>query len=78
MSLIPSLIIIFIFLILIGYIISILKNKDSSSIKIILLGINITILGGILILDSNSNLGGLEYLISLFGLLISLLGFIKE
>ena len=37
-----------------------------------LLGINITLFGGIIAIDPDSNLGGIEYLIALSGLIISL------
>jgi hypothetical protein len=53
-------------------------EKGASSHKIMLLGINITIFGGIIAVDPNSSLGGIEYIISLCGLLISLMGFAKK
>jgi len=42
-----------------------------------LLGINTTLCGGIIVVDPNSNLGGIEYLIALSGLIISLAGLAK-
>ena len=42
-----------------------------------LLGISIILFGGILAVDPNSNLGGMEYLIALLGLIISVVGFAK-
>jgi len=70
-----------IFLIVLGLIVGLvvysLKNS-SSGIKIMLLGINITLLGGIIAVDPNSNLAGIEYLIAFSGLLISLAGLIRK
>lgn len=61
---------------LIGWIISTLK-KGASGIKIMLLGISIIIFGGILVVDPNSNLGGIEYLISFIGVIFSVVGLEK-
>ena len=49
-----------------------------SGLKLMLLGINITIIGGIIAVDPNSNLNGIEYLIVLVGLAISIFGFGKR
>jgi hypothetical protein len=57
----------------IGLIIFGLK-KGVSGLKVMLLGINITLLGGIIAVDPNSSLGGAEYLIVLIGLIISIIG----
>lgn len=62
---------------LIGGIIIALK-KGVSGVKIMLLGISITIFGGILTVDSNSNLGGIEYLISFIGVILSVVGLGKR
>ena len=62
---------------IVGFIVYGLK-KGASGIKIMLLGINITLFGGIIAVDPNSNLGGIEYLIVLSGLLISLIGLEKK
>jgi hypothetical protein len=62
---------------IVGFIVYGLK-KGASGIKIMLLGINITLFGGIIAVDPNSNLGGIEYLIALSGLVISLIGLIKK
>ncbi len=62
---------------LIGFIVYSLK-KGPSGLKIMLLGINITLVGGIIAVDPNSNLAGIEYLIVLSGLIISLMGLTKE
>lgn len=53
-------------------------RKCASGIKVMLLGINITLLGGIIAVDPNSNLGGIEYLIVLLGLVVSIMGFGKN
>ena len=42
-------------------------RKGVSGLKLILLGINITLLGGIAAIDQNTNLGGIEYLIAVIG-----------
>jgi len=63
-----------IFLVLVGLIIFYRLREGVPGFKIMLLGINITLLGGIIALDPDSNLGGIEYLIVLSGLLTSLIG----
>lgn len=62
---------------IVGLIISGLR-KEVSGIKVMLLGINVTLIGGIIAVDPNSNLGGIEYLIVLLGLIISITGLRKE
>lgn len=52
--------------------------KGASGIKTMLIGINITLVGGIIAADANSFLGGVEYLIVLAGLMISAAGLRKE
>jgi len=73
--------VILLFLIILGlivwFIISGLR-KCKSGLKIMLLGINITLFGGIIAVDQNSNLGGVEYLIALLGLIISIVGLGKD
>jgi len=69
--------VILIFMIILGLIVWFIVTglrKGNSSLKIMLLGINITLFGGIIAVDTNSNLGGIEYLIALFGLIISIIG----
>jgi len=70
-----------VFMIVLGlivwFIVSGLK-KGNSGLKIMLLGINITLFGGIIAVDPNSNLGGIEYLIALLGLIISIIGLGKN
>ena len=53
-------------------------RKGASGVKVMLLGINITLLGGIIAVDTNSSLGGVEYLIVLLGLVVSIIGFEKK
>lgn len=52
----------------------VVSEKDTSGIKMMLLGINITIFGGILVIDPNSYLKGIGYCTSFVGLIISLIG----
>lgn len=47
-------------------------------IRTILLGIAIIVLGGFLVIDPEIKLGGLQYLILMFGLLLTLTGFFKD
>jgi hypothetical protein len=78
MSFIPG---IFIFLatasLIAGLIISRLR-RGVSGIKIMVLGINLTLFGGIIAVDPNSSLGGTEYLIALLGLILSIVGLGKN
>ena len=70
-----------IFLVVLGLIVGFIVyglKKGASGIKIMLLGINITLFGGIIAIDPDSNLGGIEYLIALSGLIISLIGLEKK
>jgi hypothetical protein len=53
-------------------------KKGASGLKVMLLGISIMFLGGIFAVDSNSNLGGVEYLIVFIGLIVSVIGFGKK
>lgn len=73
MSLFPAILICAIMLALLMMFIS----KGTSSIKFMLLGINITIIGGILILDSRID-QELGYLVVFFGLVLSIIGFWKK
>ena len=62
-----------IFLVVLGIIVGIIVlglRKSASGLKIMLLGINITLFGGIIAVDPNSNLAGIEYLIALSGLIV--------
>ena len=53
-------------------------QKCNSGLRIMLLGINLTLFGGILVLDPKTNLGGFAYLIVLLGLSISVFGLGKN
>jgi hypothetical protein len=52
--------------------------KNWNSINIMLLGIEITIIGGITVLDNNTNIHGLEYILLFLGLIITISGGIKS
>jgi hypothetical protein len=73
--------VILIFFIILGLIpvliISIL-NKRTSGLKIMLLGINLTLFGGIIAVDQNRNYGAVVYLVVFLGLIISLIGIMKK
>lgn len=58
-------------LIFLVYLIVTSFKKGTSSIKLMLLGINISLFGGIIVVDPHSNIGGFGYLIALVGILIS-------
>jgi len=53
-------------------------KKQNSGIKLMLLGISVILCGGIIAVDINSSLGGLEYLFVLIGLVVSIAGFSKK
>ncbi|MTI71386.1 MAG: hypothetical protein FH751_14155 [Firmicutes bacterium] len=65
-------------LVVITTLIVISVRKGVSGLKLMLLGINITLFGGIIAVDPNSNLGGVEYIIALTGLIISIIGLEKH
>lgn len=54
----------------------IVKNKKS--LETIVFGITIILVGAIFGVDKNLNLSGYEFIIILFGLLLSILGYIKK
>jgi len=56
----------------------ILRKSNKSGIKFMLLGISIILVGGIIAVDSNSNLEGFEYIIVLICLILSIVGFTKS
>jgi hypothetical protein len=74
-SIIP---IILIILIILAGITGLTKARGIPGFKLMLLGINITLFGGIIAVDPNSDLGGIEYLIAFVGLIISVTGLIKN
>ncbi len=53
-------------------------KKPQSGTKLMLLGLEVTLIGGIIAVDPGSNLGGFEYLIALAGLVTTIIGFNKE
>jgi len=55
-----------------------LRSGWLKSIKSMLLGIAFMILGGILVLDTATSIGGIEYIIVLLGLIVSIIGFLKD
>jgi hypothetical protein len=78
MQFLPGILVLPIIFGFIGFIVFSALKKSKSGIKDMLLGINITLFGGILAVDPNSNLGGIEYIIVLLGLIISIIGLKKE
>ncbi len=67
------------FLILVFFLVFLLVRKSNTSgTKFMLLGTNVLLMGGIIAIDGKSDLGGIEYLIVLIGLIISVVGFGKE
>jgi len=78
MRIVVSLIILVVLLgLIISFIVYGLKGK-ASGLKIMLLGLNVTLFGGIIAVDPNSNLGGIEYLIVFLGLVLSFIGFARN
>lgn len=70
-----------IFLVILGLVVVLIISglkKGTSGIKVMLLGINLTLVGGIIAVDPNSNLGGIEYLVVLLGLIVSIIGLRKN
>lgn len=53
-------------------------RKGASTVKVMLLGINLTLFGGMLEIGPHSNIGGVGYLIALLGVIISAIGFRKN
>jgi len=52
-------------------------RKSDSGIKYMLLGLHLSLVGGIMVVDNNLDFKGFEYLVVLLGLTISLLGMRK-
>lgn len=71
MDVLTILVIALIILIPIGFI---LKKNEVSGTKLMLLGIHITLIGGIVAVDPNSDLIGFEYLIIIVGFIFSIFG----
>ncbi len=74
-AIIPTLLIL---LILGGLIYVVARKTDKSGLKFMLLGLSIILFGGIIVVDSNSDLGSFEYLIVFTGLILSVVGFGKK
>lgn len=53
-----------------------LKKIGVSGTKLMLLGIHISLIGGIIAIDPESNLMGFEYLFIIIGLIVSLFGLV--
>ena len=53
-------------------------NRGVSGLKLMLLGINITLVGGVITLDNNLSLGIWGYFIVVVGLIISFIGSTKR
>jgi hypothetical protein len=70
--------IVFIIIGLIPVLIISILSKRTSGLKIMLLGINLTLLGGIIAVDQNRNYGAIVYLVVFLGLIISLIGLMKK
>lgn len=62
----------------IGIIIFFGFRNGASGLKLMLLGINVTLTGGIIAVDPGASLGGIEYLIILLGVIISIIGLLKK
>ena len=65
-------------IIILGILVFILSKSTKSGIKFMLLGLSIILVGGIIAVDNSSDLGGLEYLLVLIGLILSIVGFVKD
>ncbi|KAF5420158.1 MAG: hypothetical protein C5S44_08975 [Candidatus Methanocomedens sp.] len=50
----------------------------TKGIKTMILGIQIMLVGGFIILDPSSNLGGIEFFIIIVGLLTGVFGFLQN
>lgn len=71
----------FMFLVILGLIVGLIilaLRKGISSVKLMMLGINITLFGGIIVLNTNTDFISIGYLISFLGLIISVLGLVKK
>jgi len=68
-------------LVVLGTVVSLIATglrKKVPTVKIMLIGINITLFGGIIAVDPHSTGGGIGYLIALSGLIISAVGLGKN
>jgi len=72
---------VFLVILLMGIIlvfINALKSKSKSAIQIMSLGIEVTLIGGIMMLNSSIRFGGIEYVVMLFGIILSFFSFLKK
>lgn len=65
-------------LLLSGYLFFVIVKKDPSGSKFILLGLAFIGAGGIIAVDGDSSLAGIEYFFVLVGLIFSVVGFGKN
>lgn len=63
---------------LIALLIALASKKDISGLKIMLLGINITLFGCIFAFKADFKIGAMEYLIAFLGLITSIAGLLKK
>jgi phosphotransferase system glucose/maltose/N-acetylglucosamine-specific IIC component len=78
MSRLPLVIVFLVLVVLMVVYVSKSLSEGASGLKAMLFGLNLTIMGGIVAVDPNSNLGGFEYLIVLLGFIISFIGLKKK
>ncbi|MDP4146898.1 MAG: hypothetical protein Q8936_20900 [Bacillota bacterium] len=78
MSVISIVLVLFLALFLVVGLVKSSLMKDVSGLKLMLLGINITLFGGIIAVDPNASLGGFEYIIVVIGLIVSFVGLGKK
>lgn len=74
-----AVIVFFVVMLTVGYLFFLMFSKrETSGLKFMLLGISLILVGGIIAVDGNSNLGGFEYFIVFAGLIFSIVGFGKN
>ncbi|MGE8205707.1 hypothetical protein ACQKP0_14215 [Heyndrickxia sp. NPDC080065] len=56
----------------------ILRKSNIAGVKFMLLGLNLILVGGIIVVDDSLNLGEFAYIIILIGLSLSFVGFGKR
>lgn len=60
------------------FLIKSILEKEASPVKLMMMGIAIILVGGIIVLDPSSYLGGAEYIIVLAGLAVTMIGFSRN
>lgn len=78
MSRLPLVIVFLVLVVLMVVYVSKSLSDGTSGLKVMLLGLNLMILGGIVAVDPDSNLAGFEYLTILLGFIISFIGLRKK